>query len=236
VKTLKPFFCYFGGKWRAANRYPFPVYDTIVEPFAGAAGYSLRHFSKKVVLYDLDPAICGVWEYLIHASVEEIRALPIDVSHVDQLDACQEAKWLIGFWLNKGASQPHLSPSAWMRSGIRPNSYWGETIRDRIATQIPSIRHWKIRNASYEIAPNEAATWFVDPPYRGDCGKLYRCRLEDKDYEKLGEWCQNRAGQVIVCEREGADWLPFSAFSTTKSTPGRGKSYSKEVVWLNHSP
>jgi hypothetical protein len=32
---LRPFWRYYGGKWRAAPRYPAPRYDTIIEPFAG---------------------------------------------------------------------------------------------------------------------------------------------------------------------------------------------------------
>lgn len=33
--TLKPFWRYYGGKWRAAPSYPAPLHNTIVEPFAG---------------------------------------------------------------------------------------------------------------------------------------------------------------------------------------------------------
>ena len=36
-----PLFCYFGSKYRAAPHYPKPLYPHIIEPFAGAAGYSL---------------------------------------------------------------------------------------------------------------------------------------------------------------------------------------------------
>ena len=39
---LKPFWRYYGGKYRAAPAYPPPRLGTIVEPFAGSAGYSLR--------------------------------------------------------------------------------------------------------------------------------------------------------------------------------------------------
>ncbi len=50
------------------------------------------------------------------------------------------------------------------------------------------------------------ATWFVDPPYQ-NMGKLYK---ENKiDYQELGTYCRERLGQVMVCENEGADWLPF---------------------------
>jgi hypothetical protein len=36
-----------------------------VEPFAGAAGYSLRHYLHDVVLVERDPRIAGVWRYLL---------------------------------------------------------------------------------------------------------------------------------------------------------------------------
>jgi 16S rRNA G966 N2-methylase RsmD len=119
-----------------------------------------------------------------------------------------------------------------MRSGIRPNSYWGEVIRQRVADQVDAIKHWKIFNKSYEESPDLEATWFIDPPYQGECGKKYRCKLDQ--YTKLGEWCLKRRGQAIVCERAGADWLPFRPFQSIKATPGaRGKSYSEEVIWTN---
>jgi hypothetical protein len=38
--ALKPFFNYYGGKWRVARRYAPPEHDLIIEPFAGAAGYA----------------------------------------------------------------------------------------------------------------------------------------------------------------------------------------------------
>src|SRR5689334_4647899 len=64
---LRPFFGYYGGKWRDAVRhYPQPEYETIVEPFAGSAGFSLRYFDRKVVLCELDPVLAAVWRYLIH--------------------------------------------------------------------------------------------------------------------------------------------------------------------------
>ena len=49
---LHPFFSYFGSKYRMAKHYPEPLYDIIVEPFAGAAGYSLLYPHKNIILYD----------------------------------------------------------------------------------------------------------------------------------------------------------------------------------------
>jgi hypothetical protein len=99
---MRLYFSFFGSKYRVALNYPKPIHPTIIERFAGSAGYSLRYPECQVRLHDADPVICGLWDYLIHVSPEEIRRLPLVFSHIDELDLCQEAKWLIGFWLNKG--------------------------------------------------------------------------------------------------------------------------------------
>lgn len=230
---LKPFWAFYGGKWRAAPRYPAPLHKRIIEPFAGAAGYATRHHTHDVVLVEKDPRIAALWRYLIKAKAEEIETLPLigDGQSVDDLDVEPSARDLIGFWLNKGATYPCKTPSAWMRSGIRPKSYWGKEIRTRIAESVGAISHWTVVEGEYTEAPTCDATWFIDPPYQ-KAGKLYRMGSDLLDFSKLGSWCQNRQGQVIVCENEGADWLPFQPFATIKSTPGtRGKSQSKEVIW-----
>ena len=229
---LNPFFCYYGGKWRAAPKYPAPDHDTIIEPFAGAAGYATRYADRKVILVERDPIIAGLWRYLTRVSPDEIMAIPAEVpGTVDDLPICEEARWLVGFWCNKGAATPRKSPAKWMRSGLRPDSYWGPVIREKIASLVEAIRHWQIIEGSYEDAPNMTATWFTDPPYE-KAGRYYRFKLDD--YGRLADWCKTRRGQVMVCENEGATWLPFKPFATIKSTPGvHGKSYSAEVLWTN---
>jgi hypothetical protein len=231
---LKPFFSYYGGKYRAASLYPQPVHDTIVEPFAGSAGYSTRHHEHKVLLYDKDPVIAGVWDYLIKVGVDEVLSLPdrIDVPLTD-IDVPQEARWLMGFWINKGSSRPCVNMSKWAKSGWGEDScnYWSPAVKNRIASQIVKIRHWEVRNQSYADIPDMTATWFVDPPYCGEAGKCYR--HHDVDYAHLASWCTSRNGQTMVCEQAGAEWLPFTYLATIKGTAGKGRSkVSDEVVWL----
>ena len=236
MTALRPFFTYFGGKWRAAPHYPKPQHDTIIEPFAGSAGYSLRYPTRNVILNDLDPKVAGTWDYIIHAPEAEVRSLPLydgTWETVNDLSIPQEARWLIGWWLNKGNTTPRLSATSWMRSGIRPNSFWGEAIRERIASQQRHIRHWRITSTDYTGVLNTEATWFIDPPYV-DAGTEYRHGSEHIDFTQLAAWCENRAGQVIVAENEGADWLPFRQFRTIKATPGKTRvGISREVIWTN---
>ncbi len=231
--SLRPFFGFYGGKWRdALKHYPAPTHDTIVEPFAGSAGYAVRYANHKVILGEIDPVICGVWQYLIRVSVKDILAIPdLEVGQsVNDLNVSQEARWLVGFWLNRGAARPRTGPSAWMRDGIRPGSFWGERVRQTIAGQVEQIRHWKVYNTTYEDLPfSGEATWFIDPPYQKQ-GQHYHFGASGIGYSKLGEWCRTRPGQIIVCENEGADWLPFAPLADVKTT--RRNSRSAEVVWI----
>lgn len=232
MKFLRPFISYYGGKWRVGPKYPAPQHQTIIEPFAGGAGYSCRYYKNNVILYDADPILAGLWDYLIKVEPEEIYKLPVEITHLDDMNLTQEQKWLIGFWLNKAVTTPVKSPSKWMRTV--KSLYWGEKCRDRIATQVQFIKHWQIFNQSYDQAPNQNATWFIDPPYNNDAGRMYRTKF--CDYDHLADWCRDRQGQVIVCEQEGANWLPFIPFQTIQTTHGsRGKSKSNEVIWTQQN-
>lgn len=233
---LRPFFGFYGGKWRDTPRhYPAPVHETIVEPFAGSAGYSVRYAERRVILGEKDPVIYGVWKYLISVSAQEILAIP-DLApgqSVGDLSIPEEARWLVGLWLNRGAARPRTGPSAWMRDGIRPGSFWGPRVRRTIADQVDLIRHWQVFNCSYEELPfHRSATWFIDPPYQKQ-GRHYRFGAEGIDFGALATWCRTRRGQVIVCENEGADWLPFVPLNDVKTT--RRLSRSVEVVWVGEN-
>lgn len=229
---LKPFFTYYGGKYRIAPRYPVPTYSRIIEPFCGSAGYALTHHGRTVKLYDLNERVVGTWNYLIDVSEKEILSLPEVFSDVRHLNVAQEAKWLIGYWCNKGSCEPRNMPSTWMKSGVRPNSQWGKAIKERIASQLKEIRHWTCDLRDYNSLPNDLpSTWFIDPPYSAKAGRLYT--HSDIDYESLASWCQRRRGQAIVCEMQGASWLPFETFHTAKGLEGpKGKKTIKEVIWL----
>jgi len=230
-KRLRPFFSYYGSKWRLAPRYPPPVYDTIIEPFAGSACYSLTYPERRVRLFDKSEHVVATWRYLIGASEAEIRALP-DIGPetlIDDLPVPQEAKWLIGWWANSAKTAPAKRASAWVRQEDQsPANSWGPALRERIASQQHAIRHWTITQGDYRVAGDAEATWFVDPPYQGKAGKGYTHGSDVLDFDALGEWCKTRPGQVIVCEDVGADWLPFAPWMQTKGA----RKQSREAIWL----
>lgn len=230
---------YYGAKNRIAGRYPDPRYDAIIEPFAGSAGYSCRHFERKVILVEKNPVVHGAVDFLIRSSAEDILRLPLiapgdSLNNHDEL--CQEAKWFIGFWLNNGTVGGCVSSSAW-RTSIWPNTtanYWGPSCRLRAAYTASKIKHWRIILGDYTDAPDVEATWFIDPPYQ-NAGKFYPCSSKNIDFNALGEWCKSRKGQVIVCENEGADWLPFQKLCEFVGTAKDGdkRKRSVEAVWMN---
>lgn len=239
MKPLAPFWRYYGGKNRAARLYPAPEHDTIIEPFAGAAGYACRYPHKQVVLVDRSAIIAGIWRYLTNVSPAEVLRLPDlpDGGAVDDLPAWvpQEARWLVGFWCNAASVTPCKRPSSWVLAKTTPTAGWGDAVRDRIARQVPHIAHWRIIQGEYSDAPEMEATWYLDPPYSNKAGTKYPHQVES--YDRLASWARSRPGLVIVCENAGADWLPFRPLAAIQSNPSkRGKTQSHEVVWTNREP
>jgi hypothetical protein len=155
--------------------------------------------------------------------------LPHDISDVDELPSrlCEEARWLIGFWMNHGLAEPAIRRSNWARTPAQAAFYWGQTIKLRLAHQVDRIRHWKIIEGSWQDAPDIDAHYFVDPPYANQAGRSYR--YNNINRTALAKWCKRRRGFVHVCENDGANWLPFEPFSIVANCYHRG--YSAEVVF-----
>lgn len=234
---LKPFFRYYVGKWKLAPKYPQPKHNIIIEPFAGSAGYSLRYPDKSIILIDIDPNIYLTWQYLINVKESEILALPdIEMNKtVDDYNICDEAKILIGWWLNQGSSTPKKRPSSWVRTGSSVLG-WGDRVRHRIANQLQYIRHWCCSNEQYYLLDGDfKCTWFIDPPYQV-AGSFYRYGSKRLDYRHLATWCQSLIGQVIVCESIGADWLPFSYLALSQYSGSKhGSAKGHEVIYYQDS-
>jgi hypothetical protein len=154
-------------------------------------------------------------------------ALPTEIDSLDELPSSlgQEARDLVGWWLNMGLSQP-----AQRRSNKGRSFGWRQQIRRRLASQVGRIRHWSIIEGSYEDAPDIEAHWHVDPPY-AKSGSTYRFNVIDR--VALADWCLSRQGFTHVCEGGGADWLPFQPFRIVYGHRGgaAGGTYSSEALF-----
>jgi hypothetical protein len=220
---MQLFFPYYGGKLKLARDLGRPQRDIVVEPFAGSAGFSTFWEPRAVTLIERDPVVFGVWDYLQKAAPAELLRLPSNISSLDQLPSavCQEARWLIGFWMNHGLAVPSARRSNWARQTRYHGRFWSKTVKLRLASQVERIRHWKLIEGSYECAPDIEAHWHIDPPYK-TTGHPYR--FNGIKHEMLAKWCVQRRGFVQVCEAHGADWLPFESLVQVDNSGIRGRN------------
>lgn len=225
---------YYGSKVQSAHRYPAPQFKTVIEPFAGGAGYSLLHREHDVILFDLNPDVIGAWRYLIETPGSEIMRLPLlQPGDAVPLDLPEGARLLIGWSVMMCGARPQrtLVPAA----ARVPSSFWGESRRAGLAQIADTIKHWRAFLLGYSDLCNALdVTWFVDPPYQGNAGSHYVHGSNLIDYYDLAAWCTSRAGQVIVCEGPDATWLPFEAHHEHASAPTsdvKGRRVSTEVIW-----
>ena len=196
---------YYGRKKKIIKKYPKPLHEVIIEPFAGSASYAYEYWYKNVVIIDSFDKVIAIWRYLQNASPNDILSLP-DVANGEFIgdkhkQLCDEERWLIGFCINNGSAIPkhtagRMNFNSWHRDKVR------------IANDLYKIRHWVFFCRDYDFFSNPHATWFIDPPYQFG-GKSYSKSNVNLDYQSLSNWCETRCGQVIVCENTKASWMDF---------------------------
>jgi hypothetical protein len=239
-----PLFKWFGSKWLSSSRLPVPHSETIFEPFAGGAGYSLRYCRRNVFLTEKDPHIALLWRWLIReAKPSDILDIPIGTPkgtdiHSLGLDWGQEL--LLKSWQRTNNVGNCWTISPW---GNLPGQ-WTANTRARIADEIMEIKHWKFLGGDgfgLLTSVREPATCLVDPPYE----RNYSYKQPPINYAYLAKLCRELPGQVIACEaadpKTGAEptWLPFSHFGdrvTSRRKVGE-HHHSRELIWhnINHS-
>lgn len=213
-------FYYYGRKKQISKYYPSSQFDTIVEPFAGAAAYSTfkDNWKKNVILIEKDEKVFKIWDWLINeATQQEIINLPdlkIGEKSSDFLHIIHAVtKMAFHFKTIK------------VTAVLKRN--WG--ISKRIMSQnLHKVKHWQILNEDYSNAPDVEATWFIDPPYKGSAGLGYKHSSKFLDYGKLAKWAQNRKGEVIFCEGKEGDYLPFEPLIDLKGVAGK---VNKEFIY-----
>lgn len=222
-------FSYYGSKTSIAKLYPPPKHNLIIEPFAGAAKYSLLHWEKNVILLDKYDVIIKIWKWLQQCSEKDILSLPIlkpgQMVRDYDLD-CEEAYLFLGFVISWGRQAPSTKASP-------KTCTWKKFDRveeqiKKIARNLYKIRHWKFVHGDYINLENEVATWFIDPPYQFG-GEVYIESNKNINYSELANWCKSRYGQIIVCENTKADWMDFKPMKEFKGQ----KKKTIEAIWSN---
>lgn len=214
---------YYGSKSKIVHLYPAPIYPKIIEAFAGTARYSLRWWWKhEVLLVDKYPVIVDIWKWLQQTTEDEILSLPkLKIGERIPKSLTEVEKAFMGFLVNTGVSFPRNIVVSSGRADV-------EKELKRISKQLFKIRDWEIILEDYRKIYNEEATWFIDPPYQFG-GEGYIESNFNINFTELADWCKTRKGQVIVCENDKADWLPFHRL---KNLSGSRKK-STEVIWSN---
>ena len=212
-------FPYFGRKARNAGLYPAPRYPNVMEPFAGSLAYSLHFRPQTVEARDLDERLVALWQRGVEMGATGVFPMPPEVgTKTDDL-------------LVKLASySEHASTSGTMTVTSRMIRDWPSLTRNMAEAGRWAAGRVFYQQGDYRDLPNLEATWFIDPPYQFANRRGYRHGASGIDFDALAEWCQSRRGQVIVCEQEGADWLPFKPLYSLSSHRG---SKSTEVIWTN---
>lgn len=215
-------FYYYGRKKQMAKHYPLPSFDTIIEPFAGAAAYSLfgGNWQKNVILIEKDEKVAAIWNWLINeATPEKIKDLP-DL-HVGQ----KTSEFL--HIIHAATKMAFKYKTIKVTPVLERN--W-EISKRVMAENLYKVKHWKIICGDYSIVPNIEATWFIDPPYKSSPGTGYRHGSDSIDYPFLTAWALQRRGEIIFCEGEFGDYLPFKSLLELKGVAGKS---SKEVIYYN---
>lgn len=220
-------FNYYGSKSKIIHLYPKPIFNKIIEPFAGSARYALKYFDREVLLVDKYEAVVRIWKFLQQCSPKDILGLPKLTRGLDltSLGLSEDEVLFLGFIAGAGTAEPRktVSPFGAFVGKRRANTY------KRIADNLYKIRHWDVRLGSYEDIPNQEATWYIDPPYVFG-GDAYKKSSKKLDFGNLADWCKARIGQSIVCENIKANWLPFKPMVTRK---GASNLYNTEAIWSN---
>lgn len=222
-------FSYYGGKGRIALHYPPPAYPLVIEPFAGGGWYSVlwaeRHRdcglpAFRSILCDPNPVVVETWRWLIQdATAHDIASFEPYIPKTPMHRYVPEGKdYFYRWWGNRGSEKPRNYAGSF-ESMSKP----------RTIERLDLIKTWAIIRGSYECLQNVEATWYIDPPYQSDA-KGSRYTHNSIDYDRLARWCRERRGQVIVCDREGANWLPFQPLAHA-TRQGQRNQKLKEAIW-----
>jgi len=213
-------FYYYGRKKQIAKHYPTPNFDCIIEPFAGSAAYSFHadNWNKQVILIEKDEKVFAIWEWLIN------EATPSAIRNMPDLKPGEKSSEFLHI-IHAATKMAFKYKTIKVTPVLARN--W-EISKRVMSENLFKIKHWSVICGDYSTAPNIEATWFIDPPYKSEPGMGYAQSSALVDYSSLSTWCLERKGEIICCEGEYGDYLPFSTLLNLKGVAGKS---SKEKIF-----
>ena len=188
-------FAYYGAKHEKAHKYPPPRFDLIIEPFAGAEGYSCHWARHRVTpsCYDRHERTpghsCrqadlgsgsvgntpGVRSVILNDADKGVvdtwhrvqRMTADDVRSLDaELDKERTYERLVAWAGGNRTNRLFDTNGEKVTSRMRSHrSGWGN-VRERIIRHLDLVRTFEILHGDYRDLPDVEATWFIDPPYQ----------------------------------------------------------------------
>lgn len=148
--------------------------DRIIEPYAGSMAYSFNKAKRntKVIGYEMDYRVVGIFDWLSKTSQKEIDSLrviyedlPQDGAYLNEIDVCQEIK----HWLSLGGAMLPVFRNKIYPRMKHPN--W-ESVK-KCLPLIQSNNFNIVYGSSHELLESTTGDMlFVDPPY-WESGHLY---------------------------------------------------------------
>lgn len=211
-------FPYFGRKARHAGKYPAPAFPLVIEPFAGSMAYTAHHRPQMGIGIEADSRVVDLWHRGVSMGLLGSTLVPP-----------AQGSTTSDLLVKLASYSEHSLTSGDMKVSSRMLRDWDSVVR-----RMAEVGSWAADHVLYTLgdwkhAPNVEATWFIDPPYQYANRRGYKHGASGVDFAALAEFCKTRRGQVIVCEQQGADWLPFEPLYELGSHRG---ARSTEVVWM----
>lgn len=237
-RVTGPLFKWFGSKWLASRLYPAPAYHRVYEPFAGSAGYSLRHHDRQVTLWEANQNVAELWRWLINeAQSSDVLDIPLKLREgqdIRKLGLSRGQALLLKHWQRTNNVGECWTVSPW---GTKPGQ-WTANTRARVAEQLHAVKHWRFCLVTYA----KPGTYFIDPPYLYN----YRYGFAENTFNH-GRVVQdvNRIpppSQIIVCEAACQKtgkvpiYLPFVPFGEriTSRRKKHNNHHSKEYMFVEN--
>ncbi len=202
------------------NKYPKP--GVLVEPFAGGGIISLtalfENLVEKVVMVELDEEIAAVWESIVHGDAEWLanRVLTFDLTkeavilELKKRPNTQREKAFQTILKNRTFHGGILAEgSGFLKYGENGKGIHSRWYPGTLAKRLLNLKHVVNRidfrcddglKVIQEFATNQAAVFFIDPPYTAG-GKKAGKRLYrhyDLDHEQLFALCEKLRGDLLM--------------------------------------
>lgn len=229
-------FYYYGAKNLLSKYYSEPEHNIIIEPFCGSAAYSCFHLFKnknlKSILCDKNKDVSIAWDFILNCSEEDVK----------NYKTPNIGEYAYDFLIKTCSASNASSKCKKMKYTERLDRVF-QIQKRRILKFLPIRNRIKFINDDYENLKynKEKHTWFIDPPYQiklknnsvfqNGNGYSKDCNTENINFENLKKYIFSKKGQIIVCEKEGANWLPFKKFRTNKTS--LNKIYNEVIFEIN---